>query len=247
MSPVLTKKKLKKKKSASTTSLDSLKSLGSEKLKTFSSKVKKRMDQCFNSPSMTKNLVSDEELEEVPKKKFKSSVSSNEPGAILRRGIKFENEKEFDEYMANVDSGKRKKKKKRKKKSPEKKESETKSGEKVVTNSEKPKFNIDKLKDLLHHDSNNSDAKMGKITKSTTNEQTTPKKNDHLNKLKSSQFRHLNEQLYTQTGSQSLKMFKNDPNSFKVYHEGFRNQAEKWPVDPLNLIITSIMKMYVII
>ena len=85
--------------------------------------------------------------------------------------------------------------------------------------------------------------KTEEITSSTTTNGQNPKENDHLIKLKSSQFRHLNEQLYTQTGAQSLKMFKNDPKSFKVYHEGFRNQAEKWPVDPLNLIITSIMKM----
>lgn len=99
---------------------------------------------------------------------------------------------------------------------------------------------------MLHHDNNsknNNAKKTEEITSSTTTNGQIPKENDHLIKLKSSQFRHLNEQLYTQTGSQSLKMFKNDPKSFKVYHEGFRNQAEKWPVDPLNLIITSIMKM----
>ena len=39
-------------------------------------------------------------------------------GAILKRGIKFENEKEFDEYMSsNLNYGKKKKKNK----SPEKK------------------------------------------------------------------------------------------------------------------------------
>ena len=74
------------------------------------------MDQSFNSPSMTKNLVSEDEAEiVVPKKKFKSSVSSNnvEPGAILRRGIKFENETEFDGYMSNVNSPLKNKKKKK--------------------------------------------------------------------------------------------------------------------------------------
>ena len=98
----------------------------------------------------------------------------------------------------------------------------------------KPLFDINKLKDLISNDSNKK-----KIFDNDTPKKTT----DHVAKLKSAQFRHLNEQLYTQTGSQSLKMFKKDPISFKVYHEGFRNQAEKWPVDPLNLIITAIMKM----
>ena len=79
--------------------MDSLRTFGNEKLKTFSSNVKKRIDQCFNSPSMTSNLVSDDEdINEYkpPKKKAKYS----EPGAILRRGIKFANEAEFDEYMS---------------------------------------------------------------------------------------------------------------------------------------------------
>ena len=48
---------------------------------------------------MTSNLVSDDEdINEYkpPKKKAKHS----EPGSILRRGIKFANEAEFDEYMS---------------------------------------------------------------------------------------------------------------------------------------------------
>ena len=56
-------------------------------------------------------------------------------------------------------------------------------------------------------------------------------------------FRHLNEKLYTQTGHQSLKMFQNDPDAFNIYHNGFQSQASKWPVDPLNKIISSVMKI----
>ena len=63
----------------------------------------------------------------------------------------------------------------------------------------------------LNNSKNNNAKKTEEITNSTTTNGQIPKENDHLIKLKSSQFRHLNEQLYTQTGSQSLKMFKNDP------------------------------------
>ena len=57
------------------------------------------MDQCFNSPSITKKLVPDMNKAEIviPKEKFKSSI--NEPGAISSKGIKFENEEEFDKHM----------------------------------------------------------------------------------------------------------------------------------------------------
>ena len=75
-------------------------------------------------PDVLKAELEKEESKVMPEKKFKSSVNSTEPGAILRRGIKFENEKEYDEYMSNLNSGKKKKKK-----SPEKQEPETKSRE----------------------------------------------------------------------------------------------------------------------
>ena len=96
-------KKSKKKKS-STSSLESVKNLSNGKLKNFSSKVKKQIDKCFNSPTLTKNLVNEEDtteesFEKTPKSSKKKSQIGKEPGAILRQGIKFANEAEFDEYM----------------------------------------------------------------------------------------------------------------------------------------------------
>ena len=123
---------------------------------------------------------------------------------------------------------------KKKKKKRKHEEIDEKSADTNVEVVKKPKFDISKLKELINND----------LTKKTTGDAEAPKNSSpHVAKLKSAQFRHLNEKLYTQSGSQSLKMFQNDPESFKVYHEGFRHQAEKWPVDPLNLIIASIMKM----
>ena len=78
-----------------------MKNLSNGKLKNFSSKVKKQIDKCFNSPTLTKNLVntSDESFETPKSSKKKSKIDKSEPGAILRQGIKFANEAEFDEYM----------------------------------------------------------------------------------------------------------------------------------------------------
>ena len=62
-------------------------------------------------------------------------------------------------------------------------------------------------------------------------------------KLKSSRFRFLNEKLYTQSGTESFKMFKKDDeglHTFKTYHEGYAEQVKKWPIDPLDLIIRYI-------
>lgn len=53
-------------------------------------------------------------------------------------------------------------------------------------------------------------------------------------------FRYLNEQLYTTTGHEALKMFKKDDVAFSVYHEGFQSQVEKWPTNPIDVIIEKI-------
>jgi len=39
-------------------------------------------------------------------------------------------------------------------------------------------------------------------------------------------------------------MFSSDKDSFRIYHEGYAEQLRKWPKDPLNIIIPSILKQY---
>ena len=59
-------------------------------------------------------------------------------------------------------------------------------------------------------------------------------------KLKSAQFRWINEQLYTSPAAEAQKMFKEAPQLFKSYHQGFRQQVLKWPVNPVDVIITDL-------
>lgn len=63
--------------------------------------------------------------------------------------------------------------------------------------------------------------------------------------LKASRFRYLNEQLYSSDSSQSKKYFEEDPDAFYAYHEGYKQQVDRWPMNPLDVIIESIKKMYV--
>ncbi|QQP48597.1 Ribosomal RNAprocessing protein 8like [Caligus rogercresseyi] len=37
-------------------------------------------------------------------------------------------------------------------------------------------------------------------------------------------------------------MFREDPESFSIYHEGYANQVSKWPLDPLDCIVASMMR-----
>lgn len=49
--------------------------------------------------------------------------------------------------------------------------------------------------------------------------------------------------MYTSQGNDAKKMFQEDPQSFTAYHDGYRQQIERWPLNPLDVIIESIEKM----
>ncbi len=61
-------------------------------------------------------------------------------------------------------------------------------------------------------------------------------------RLKEGKFRMLNEQLYTNDSIEAVKMFKEDPELFEDYHQGYRQQVEKWPKNPLEVIIEELQK-----
>lgn len=66
---------------------------------------------------------------------------------------------------------------------------------------------------------------------------------DLADRLKASRFRFMNEQLYTQTGEEAIKVFKEDDSAFNTYHDGYRIQVKQWPINPLDRIIKSIKKL----
>ncbi|CEG38178.1 ribosomal rna-processing [Plasmopara halstedii] len=56
-------------------------------------------------------------------------------------------------------------------------------------------------------------------------------------KIDGGKFRMLNEQLYTTTGTEAYSTYQQDPELFDVYHQGFREMANKWPANPLDTFI----------
>ena len=64
--------------------------------------------------------------------------------------------------------------------------------------------------------------------------QLTPLQASMRQKLISARFRYLNETLYTTPSSHSLEIFKQNPEMFHEYHEGFRQQVEVWPENPVD-------------
>ncbi|KAL3662407.1 hypothetical protein V7S43_012734 [Phytophthora oleae] len=61
-------------------------------------------------------------------------------------------------------------------------------------------------------------------------------------KLDGGKFRMLNEQLYTTTGQNAFSTFQSDPELFDVYHQGFREMADKWPTNPLDTFIDYVKR-----
>lgn len=53
-------------------------------------------------------------------------------------------------------------------------------------------------------------------------------------RLEGSKFRILNEKLYTTSSDKAQALFKEQPQLFDVMHRGFANQAETWPVVPVD-------------
>lgn len=64
---------------------------------------------------------------------------------------------------------------------------------------------------------------------------------DFLDRLTSSRFRELNEELYTQSSSTSYETFTKKPELFDQYHVGFRKQVQSWPVNPVDVIYKKII------
>ena len=56
-------------------------------------------------------------------------------------------------------------------------------------------------------------------------------------KMQASQFRNLNETLYTSESKSAWDLFQQEPALFTTYHAGFREQVEKWPTNPVDIFI----------
>ncbi|CCF55689.1 hypothetical protein KAFR_0A02530 [Kazachstania africana CBS 2517] len=58
-----------------------------------------------------------------------------------------------------------------------------------------------------------------------------------LAKLTGSRFRWINEQLYTISSEDALKLISEQPQLFDEYHDGFRSQVQSWPANPVDVFI----------
>lgn len=64
-------------------------------------------------------------------------------------------------------------------------------------------------------------------------------------KMQGAQFRVLNEEMYTSNSKHAFDMMTAQPELFEIYHDGFRSQVEKWPANPVDLIIAKIVEHHI--
>ncbi|KAG5419133.1 RRP8 [Candida metapsilosis] len=71
----------------------------------------------------------------------------------------------------------------------------------------------------------------------TTQTKLTPLQQKMMSKLSGSRFRWINEQLYTITSEEALKLIKEQPSLFDEYHQGFKSQVSSWPENPVDVFV----------
>jgi len=208
----------------------------------FPTKKKKKLNK-------NKLKESAEKVSEVGMKLGRSLSDSvlREPGYLLKLGEKFQSQDSFLRFMGLP--GKSKKNKKRKLSDDATDEPEVtgdlksdaeKGGqtelEPVPPPRKKKKAGLDvgKLRELLGETEEGQVSSVNTVHKTLAEEARV--------KLTASRFRFLNEKLYTQESNASVKLFRSDPTLFGLYHQGYQHQAKQWPLDPLNVIMTDILR-----
>ena len=187
------------------------------------------------------------------------TVVSNEDSRSPNRKEKQKNDTEGSPISKTHIDGedtptKKKRKKKKKKKSPVKEgtSSTTTSDTKNDTTSSNSKPNSNNKQTTNNNkkaNTNNNTATQKpaspklKISLPKQSQMSTLQKS-FLERLTSSRFRELNEELYTHSSQHSFDYFTANPELFDQYHVGFRKQVEDWPVNPVDVIYKKIVSSW---
>ena len=107
---------------------------------------------------------------------------------------------------------------------------------------------------LIHHKIKNEDKKkifepkfkMKENKKIEPKNNLNKKKNQKIeqkieNNLEDTKFRILNEKLYKSSSKEAFEYFKSNEDDFITYHKGFSSQSKKWPINPNDLILKSLL------
>ena len=182
------------------------------------------------------SMGSGESSTQVMSSPKKQSTSNNDSDDITNKRQKVEAAKQSsaDANSNDIESSPKKKKKKKNKK----KKKETATDDATETTTENSPT-VNKSHTNTSTQSSSSKPQM-KISLPKPSMMSTLQK-AFLERLTSSRFRELNEDLYTKPSQDSFKQFTERPELFDQYHVGFRKQAKEWPVNPVDVIYKKIV------
>lgn len=67
-----------------------------------------------------------------------------------------------------------------------------------------------------------------------------------ITQLTAARFRLINKMLYNNNSSQSECYFKENPDAFEAYQAGYELQLKQWMMNPLDVIISAVKKLYIL-
>lgn len=80
------------------------------------------------------------------------------------------------------------------------------------------------------------------VSKTQLKQRLTPLQQRMRKRLHGSTFRAINESLYQNESAASLHMFQNHPETFALYHAGYREQVATWPVNPTEVCVRYLQR-----
>ena len=96
-----------------------------------------------------------------------------------------------------------------------------------------------------HNFNNKNHIKNKKISNAQKNKENKNEKvkieEKMTNNLEDTKFRILNEKLYKSSSEEALNYFQSNEEDFITYHKGFSIQAKKWPSNPNDIILKSLL------
>ncbi|XP_063982355.1 uncharacterized protein LOC135165204 [Diachasmimorpha longicaudata] len=216
------------------------------KQKTLTSKVDKNVQSTKKSPKRNSPNV---KKQATTKKEFFKSLKQKSLLSKSKETPKFEDPKSSLEKKAQISQNNAKSPKNQKQKKGKNRNEERRNVSKPnLRKNLKPENRQESKRKLVKLDlQGNTKINVTKLAHLLKDKGVTEKSQSlrerMVAQLRASRFRYLNEELYKNDSTVTKQMFKEDPEAFKAYHDGYQQQVNHWPVNPLDIIIAAVKKM----
>lgn len=192
---------------------------------------KDKKNEAGSKPGKNKKKVNADEIQELYEEAIEGKAKK--PVNVSEEKKEKVRNKEVTEE-ARPQKKESEKSKKRKHKNEEANNDEVKTKQTKTEKSDKSKADKSKT------DNSKAAASLGSSVGLAPKTKLTPMQQKMMEKLAGSRFRWINEQLYTTTSEEAVKIMKAQPEMFDEYHTGFRSQVQSWPQNPVDTFVAQM-------